>query len=116
MVQTLLDFLTVTTRFWRDFDHAEVEWTAGPIPIADGQGKEVVLRYGTNLSTGDVFYTDSNGREMQRRKLNHRDTWDLEVTEPISGNYYPITAAVAIKVCALGLCRSLCMHCKAARR
>lgn len=35
---------------------------------------------------------------MQERKLNYRPTWDLNVTEPVSGNYYPLTAAIAIKV------------------
>lgn len=97
-MQTLLEFLTVTTRFWRDFDFAEVEWTAGPIPIADSMGKEVVIRYETNLSSGDTFLTDANGRELLERKLNFRETWELNVTQPVAGNYYPITAAIAIQV------------------
>ena len=39
------------------------------------------------------FFTDSNGREFMERIFNYRPTWDLEVFEPIAGNYYPITAA-----------------------
>ena len=35
---------------------------------------------------------------MQERKLDYRPTWDLNVTEPVAGNYYPLTAAIAIKV------------------
>lgn len=45
---------------------------------------------------GGVVFTDSNGREMLRRQRNHRDTWPLEVHEPVAGNYYPITSGVAI--------------------
>lgn len=46
---------------------------------------------------GDLFYTDSNCREMIERKLNYRATWDLEVNEPISGNYYPVPSKILIK-------------------
>jgi len=35
--------------------------------------------------------------ELQKRKLNYRDTWDLDSNEPISGNYYPITAIIMIE-------------------
>ncbi len=34
----------------------------------------------------DTFYTDSNGREMQKRVINYRPTWPLEVFEPVAGN------------------------------
>lgn len=43
------------------------------------------------------FYTDSNGREFMERTYNYRPTWDLEVYEPISGNYYPISAAMYVQ-------------------
>jgi hypothetical protein len=43
------------------------------------------------------FFTDSNGREFQTRKLNFRPTWPLQVTEPVAGNYYPVNAAAYIK-------------------
>lgn len=97
-MQRILDSLAMTTRWWKQLDYVEIEWTAGPIDIADGIGKELVLQYRTNLSTGSTFYTDANGREMQKRVLNYRPTWDLKVTDPVSGNYYPLTAAIAVKV------------------
>lgn len=34
---------------------------------------------------------------MLKRKLNYRHTWDLKLEEPISGNYYPVTAKIAIE-------------------
>lgn len=34
---------------------------------------------------------------MLKRIRNYRPTWDLELKEPISGNYYPVTSKIAIK-------------------
>ena len=31
------------------------------------------------------------------RIYNYRPTWDLEVFEPIAGNYYPLTAAMYVQ-------------------
>eukprot|EP01017_Pseudomicrothorax_dubius_P048213 TRINITY_DN8740_c0_g1_i11.p1 TRINITY_DN8740_c0_g1~~TRINITY_DN8740_c0_g1_i11.p1 ORF type:complete len:253 (-),score=68.77 TRINITY_DN8740_c0_g1_i11:123-881(-) len=45
----------------------------------------------------DSFYTDSNGLHMEKRKLNFREDWDLEITQPVAGNYYPITSAIYIE-------------------
>ncbi len=43
----------------------------GPIPVADGYGKEVVSQFSSDLKTGgegkNKFYTDSNGREFMER-------------------------------------------------
>ena len=58
-------------------------------------------RYLTHLKSGDTFHTDANGREMLPRRRNHRDTWPLNVTQPIAGNYYPVTAAAYISVSPL---------------
>ena len=53
------------------------------------------------MTSKDTFYTDSNGREMIKRVRNERPTWDLDVTEPVSGNYYPLTAGIFLKVALL---------------
>lgn len=34
---------------------------------------------------------------MLKRLRNYRPTWDLDLKEPISGNYYPVTSKIAIK-------------------
>jgi Glycosyl hydrolases family 38 C-terminal domain len=48
--------------------------------------------------TEDKFYTDSNGRETLERIKNFRPTWDYDATtEPIAGNYYPITTSISIR-------------------
>jgi lysosomal alpha-mannosidase len=63
----------------------------------DGIGKEVVSRFTTDLQTDGLFYTDSNGRELLERKRNYRPTWELDLTEPESGNYYPVTSKILIR-------------------
>ncbi len=35
---------------------------------------------------------------MQKRVRDKRPTWDLQVQEPIAGNYYPLTAAISLQV------------------
>jgi len=84
-------------RLYKGKSYIEIEYKVGPIPIDDGIGKEVVTRYITDISNNGVFFTDSNGREFQKRVRSYRSTWNLNETEPISGNYYPINAAIFIE-------------------
>lgn len=77
--------------------YVEVEWTVGPIPFEDGYGREISIQYDTSVQSGDAWWTDANGRAMIRRKRDSRPSWNLNVTEPIGGNYYPVTAATYIK-------------------
>lgn len=71
--------------------------------FSDNTGKEVINRFSSGLNSGDTFYTDANGREMLERRVNFRPSWDLVVTQPIAGNYYPVTAKIAIKDSTNGL-------------
>lgn len=66
----------------------------GPIPL--DYGREIITRYETGLETNKTFYTDSNGREMVTRVLNKQPTWDLNVTEPVAGNYYPVNTRATL--------------------
>ncbi|CAN1839064.1 Probable alpha-mannosidase At5g13980 [Linum perenne] len=80
--------------------HEEInEWIyqIGPIPIDDGVGKEVVTQITTSLKTSKTFYTDSNGRDFIKRIRDYRTDWDLEVTEPVAGNYYPINLGIYVE-------------------
>uniref|UniRef100_S4RY66 Alpha-mannosidase n=1 Tax=Petromyzon marinus TaxID=7757 RepID=S4RY66_PETMA len=77
--------------------YVELEWTLGPIPLADKIGKEVLVRFDTPLKTDGVFFTDSNGREILERRRDKRPTWPLNQTEPVAGNYYPVNSRIYIK-------------------
>eukprot|EP00850_Spirogloea_muscicola_P004147 SM000017S02887 [mRNA] locus=s17:887138:900859:+ [translate_table: standard] len=87
-------WLSQVVRVHKGEDHAEVEYTVGPIPIDDNLGKEVITRLTTNMDTGNVFFTDSNGRDYIKRALNYREDWELNVTQPVAGNYYPVNAGM----------------------
>ena len=62
-----------------------------------GQGGR--LRYDTDVASGDVFYTDSNGRETVKRVRDRRGPSypaPYKISEPVAGNYYPINALASI--------------------
>ncbi|RLN15696.1 alpha-mannosidase-like [Panicum miliaceum] len=88
--QQFSSWIYQVTRLYKNKEHAEVEYTIGPIPIDDDVGKEVITRLTANMVTNSTFYTDSNGRDFLKRVRNHREDWNLEMTEPVAGNYYPV--------------------------
>ncbi|GFY87906.1 glycosyl hydrolase family 38 protein [Actinidia rufa] len=81
-------------RLYKDKEHAEVEYTIGPIPTEDGVGKEVITRMTANMVTDKVFYTDSNGRDFLKRVRDFREDWPLQVHQPVAGNYYPLNLGI----------------------
>jgi len=90
------DWVSQVVRLYTGIDHIEVESNVGPIYIGDGLGKEVITRYSTDLNTAQTWYTDSEGQEMQQRRLNYR-WWKFNITEPIAMNYYPMNEAAYIE-------------------
>ena len=48
-------------------------------------GREVVSRFVTTVASGGAMLTDSNGREMLRRRRDVRPTWNFSQTEPVAG-------------------------------
>lgn len=94
--QVFSKWISQVVRIYKTEKVVEFEWLVGPISISDGHGKEVVSRWTTDLKTDGIFYTDTNGREMLQRKRDFRTTWDIDIDEPVSANYYPITAKIAI--------------------
>jgi len=65
--------------------------------FSDNVGKEVISRFSFGLPTHGLFYTDSNGREMLERKRNFRPTWSVDIQEPVSANYYPVTSRITLR-------------------
>uniref|UniRef100_A0A6N2KXU6 Alpha-mannosidase n=1 Tax=Salix viminalis TaxID=40686 RepID=A0A6N2KXU6_SALVM len=82
------------TRVYKDQEHAELEYTIGPIPLEDSVGKEVITRMTANMATEKVFYTDSNGRDFLKRIRDYRADWSLSVKQPVAGNYYPLNLGI----------------------
>jgi len=89
--------LSQSIRLYKGSQNLELKWVVGPIPSEDKVGKEIITRFDTDLKSNGVFFTDSNGREIVQRKRNYRPTWKLNVTEPVSGNYYPVNSRIYIQ-------------------
>ena len=95
--QYVSDWISASVRLIQGSPVIDVEYTVGPIPISDNLGKEVITRFNTSIRSQGIFFTDRNGREFQQRKRDFRPTWNYTITEPVSGNYYPMTTAVRIE-------------------
>jgi len=77
--------------------YIEFEWTVGPVPVDDGQGKEIIIRFNqSDIASNGTWQTDSNGRELQTRIRNFRPTWKWTPTQPVAGNYYPVNTGQAL--------------------
>ncbi|PPD76164.1 hypothetical protein GOBAR_DD26911 [Gossypium barbadense] len=88
--QQFNEWIYQVTRLYKDKEHAEIEFTIGPIPLDDGVGKEIITQLTANMVTNKEFYTDSNGRDFLKRVRDFREDWNLTVTQPVAGNYYPV--------------------------
>lgn len=95
--QTFNEWISQVIRVYKNEEFAEFEWLVGEIPIEDGVGREIITRFDTDIKSKGVFFTDSNGREMLKRQRDRRSTWDLKLSEKVSGNYYPVTSQIAIE-------------------
>ncbi|KAG1658234.1 Lysosomal alpha-mannosidase [Nymphon striatum] len=93
--QIFSPWISQIIRLYKDESHCEFEWLAGPIPIKDGIGKEIISRYDTKIKSGDEFFTDSNGREILKRI--DRTTNLLEANQ-LQVNYFPVNSRIYIKV------------------
>ncbi|CAN1827020.1 Alpha-mannosidase At3g26720 [Linum perenne] len=96
LLSSALLFLMIT-RVYKGKDHAEIEFSIGPIPVEDGTGKEITTQIITSLKTNKTFYTDSNGRDFIKRIRDQRTDWELEVNQPVAGNYYPINLGIYVQ-------------------
>ncbi|KAL6960359.1 alpha-mannosidase [Sarracenia purpurea var. burkii] len=95
--QQLNPWIYQITRVYKGKEHVEVEFNIGPIPVDDGFGKEITTQITTAMMTNKTFYTDSSGRDFIKRVRDYREDWDLQVTQPIAGNYYPINLGIYIE-------------------
>ncbi|KAJ7971782.1 Alpha-mannosidase [Quillaja saponaria] len=95
--QQLNPWISQITRVFEGKEHAEVEFTIGPIPVDDGIGKEITTQITTTMKTNKTFYTDSNGRDFIKRIRDYRSDWDLQVNQPVAGNYYPVNLGIYVQ-------------------
>ena len=98
--QAITPWLSAVVRLWGNATSLEIEYTVGPIPVADSVGKEIVASYGVegwSNSGGpggeQQWATDANCRDMLVRSRDGRDWANYTNSEPIAGNYYPVNCA-----------------------
>ncbi|KAL0858611.1 hypothetical protein ABMA27_012445 [Loxostege sticticalis] len=93
----LSDYASYMVKLYANSSVLEVDWVVGPIPIEDGLGKDVFIKYVTNLENKGVFYTDANGRQTIKRIRNTRPTFQPLNADQIAGNFYPVTSKIYIE-------------------
>ncbi len=88
----------VVIRMYKEKAYTEWFVEIGSVPDLDMTGSEVTVNFlSFDIDNERTFYTDANGLEMQKRVLNFRPTWEWTGSQNISGNYYPVQTAIAIR-------------------
>ncbi|XP_066379439.1 probable alpha-mannosidase At5g13980 [Miscanthus floridulus] len=95
--QQINSWIYQITRVYKGKDYVETEFIVGPIPVDDGNGKELATEIVTNMATNKTFYTDSSGRDFIKRIRDYRSEWKIEVHQPIAGNYYPVNLGIYVE-------------------
>jgi hypothetical protein len=86
----------VRVRYYDESESSEWEVYLKDIPN-DDHGREVTVNWKSfDIKNNGVFWTDSNGLEMQQRWLNYRPTYNLSSFENVTTNYYPVNSAISI--------------------
>ncbi|CAH0387767.1 unnamed protein product [Bemisia tabaci] len=97
---TYSNWTSEVVRLYANEHFVEFEWLVGPIPMDQAGkikfGKEIISRFDSNIESNGTFYTDSNGRQLLKRTLNARPSWDFHGEEDVSSNYYPVTSRIVI--------------------
>ncbi|UJR17842.1 hypothetical protein I4U23_004741 [Adineta vaga] len=87
-VQTVLivynEWASQEVRIYAQLQIVEIEWIVGLIPIADNLGKEIIMRYNTDIKSNERFYTDANGREVLERKRDYRPSYNYTIYESVN--------------------------------
>ncbi|CAF1289187.1 unnamed protein product [Adineta ricciae] len=78
------EWVSQEVNLYQEMSSVEVEWTVGPIPIDDNVGKEIIVRYDTDIDSASKYSTDANGREVLERIRNYRPTWNYSIVENVS--------------------------------
>lgn len=83
-------------RLCKGFDYVELTNGLGELETGNN-GREVIQRLSVpSLNSGETWYTDSEGLELQQRVRNFRFNYPYQVYEPIASNFFPCNAFATI--------------------
>ena len=91
---------TVMVSLEPDSSTLKFEVSLDPMTQDLDENKEITVNfYSPDVLNGKEFYTDANGLLMQKRTLNHHDSYEVNIKEGlnVTANYYPVTSAIAIR-------------------
>lgn len=99
--QTFANWATQRVRLWSNSEEVEFEFTIGPIPAngalnPDGEGREVISLYTSDIVSNKTWTSDSNGRDTITRVRDFRRSWSYHVIEPVAGNFVPVNLFTAL--------------------
>ncbi|KAL7638179.1 UNVERIFIED_CONTAM: hypothetical protein RMT77_011804 [Armadillidium vulgare] len=91
--------LSQVIRMYKDKENIEFEWLVGPLPDEKLRDIEVINRVTwRDMETHGLFYTDANGREMQKRIRKIGLTMNKKKQSYfIPSNYYPVTSRLILR-------------------
>ncbi|XP_055877473.1 lysosomal alpha-mannosidase-like isoform X2 [Biomphalaria glabrata] len=95
--QTFNESVSQVVRLYRGEKFAEFQWIVGPMNSSYEHAVQVISRYTSDLNSGQIFYTDSNGRETMERRRYNRTLIDRLRQDTVSSNYYPVTSSIYIQ-------------------
>ncbi|CAN8002061.1 unnamed protein product, partial [Ixodes hexagonus] len=81
-------------RLYKRSDFIEFEWIIGPIPD-NHENVDIVTKYETQLDSGNVFFTDSNGLETIQRSWKMLN--ESVFPQSVASNYYPVVSWIFLK-------------------
>jgi len=89
-------YVTQEMRLWAGGSDVEMEWTVGPVDISGNLSREVITRYTSSLKSNGLWRSDSNCREGQQRRRGGRGNWTANISEPVAGNYAPVSCLTSL--------------------
>ncbi|KAF7634626.1 Alpha-mannosidase [Meloidogyne graminicola] len=97
--QIINPWISQIIRLFPNKPFIEFQWIIGPLPKNKKllESTEVITRYTIEgFNSSKIFWTDSNGRQMVKRKRNDPEHF-FEGTEPAAGNYFPVNSRIWIE-------------------
>ncbi|UJR27289.1 hypothetical protein I4U23_008584 [Adineta vaga] len=94
IIQVYSQYVNQSIRLLDNSPYIEFDWIVGRLE----PNVEFVTEYRSkDLVNEGIFYTDSSGRSLMKRKRDQRDGYTFAQSEASAGNYYPLVTGIILK-------------------